>query len=528
MAVDFFFRAKNSRYQDINNEYLHFFAQNSRANPQGVYAAIENARNLIANMATQSTISTANSKFATTPMDTETRETLEKFLSGRLFSEMSGGVPGDGNADLPASDNIAAVLNSISNEFNSAATNVTSFGRAAENVINQIFSANNISMTAREYAGQVLKELLNSYGGAVTTGQIANQIVRSVLEKNNGNFFTVDVNLGSSNVSKVVAQMAALIATLPEANFDGQTVAVGTAHLPIETALERKFNSWMGYLNHHAGRLANAIGLADVASRSYDELDKVNVKIGATKEASVKIDPSFSSDSAAVKQAAASINSKQYSNNIVQISAGKNGVTATIGIQTRGGSSNPITPNSQQRTFNIIEDSNLFAVLTRDAMINGSTLNQLIQILTYHDSRDSNYEDSAAETWNEITRIVPYIAAMTRLTMYLSNTNAAFDNVFFALGGKVWPAGVVVQHILGQMSYQNGSTNSAAYFSGNIGGREQFVGMNQWIMDKRPSPEAGSIRSAELHSAVLGRMQSIKVSVKIRLAELAALSMRSL
>ena len=52
--------------------------------------------------------------------------------------------------------------------------------------------------------------------------------------------------------------------------------------------------------------------------------------------------------------------------------------------------------------------------------------------------------------------------------------------------------------------------------------------MNQWIMDKRPSPEAGSIRSAELHSAVLGRMQSIKVSVKIRLAELAALSMRSL
>ncbi len=533
MAVNFYFIDKNVQEGD-DGSYLHFFAANAVADrglavdPSNLYDTIAQARmniglNINFNPSANSTLSAAS-------LDEETKNTVEKFLSGQLFNNLESPIEDDGSEPDMGGDSIAAALSSAAETAKVGNTNLAGFVKAAEDTLNQILSATNMNQTMQEYADAVLRSYVGSNGGGIT-GPIAQQIITDILNKNNGEFFTADLGLGNT-LNSIVAQMTALIAALPAANYGkGATVTIGgTGHTQVERALIGKINGWMSYLSSNLKTVATAIGLGEIAKRSYQEIESINTHIPQSGDVTYKFDESLRSDSAAINDAYSKVLNTSYSGGPISITANVGGVSATIGIISRESGAAPITSKTKHRTINIVEDSTLFNVLARDVGISGSTMNDLIQILTWQDSpASSGMEAVASKIWTDIQAIIPQLVLINKLTASLMTTDIALDNTFFAYGGKIWPSSVVLQHIFNNLGSKNNMNASSVFFSGSLNvPRSSFASMNQWEGDERPDPNLAIQRSNVLMGNVLNKLMSTKVSVKLRLADLAALSLNSI
>lgn len=531
MAVNFYFQDK--RVSTVGGkDYLHFFARNVKnINSSSIYQQISDARSRIAKITSSSILGSANSNLNVEGLSPETRETVEKFLSGQLFNNLGDIIASeDGEQKDIGGGSIVDTLNNAANNWNVASINLNNFVSMTESVLNQILSAANVNMTAQEYGKQILAEYIKSNGSTAPTGAFSAQIVQSILQKNNGNFFTVSNLFGNSNLNTIISEMAALVASIPDSGLSGkEVVAVGTSHIPIENALKAKVSQWFSYLSANTGELASAIGLGEVAQKSYDEISSITKKTGISRGVAINVDPALEADTAAIKAATSRLSNMNYASNILQVTANIGGVSATIGIQVKNpGTAKTITPETQSINFNIVEDSNLLTVLTRDAALTEGTLFQLIQILTYQDSPGyAGYEEIAQSTWQSILDVVPYLVLANKLTSYMYNTSVPLNNSFFAYGGRIWPATVVVNRVLNNLSNPGGTTDSAAFFTGLDTDASQFVNMNRFIQTSggnTPETFLAIERSQSLHSRVLSQLMAMKVSVKVRLADLAIVS----
>ena len=539
MAVNFFFQDRNIRY-NAQEGYLHFFSANADVDPSSVYQQITDARSRIATIAAQTQIANGDVSMKAAPLDIDTRQTVERLLSMRLFDDLDSDAVSMDGEDISVGESIVGTLESIASEFDNKMVNVDNFAETAKSVLQQLFDAANIKIVADDYCSQVLAEYIsNNNLQGVAQGDIAAQIINSIVGNNNGEFFSIDQPIGGGALSNDIAQMAALVAAIPSSGLSGGEMATsGTRHTKIETLLAQKFSGWMNAISKAASKLASAIGLGEVVSKALGETVNASYRIGTKADTVVKVDPQLIHDEQAVREKLARMMGAKSNSGAIEVKADMNGVTTKFAVVTKSPSAAPITPKSNHRSFYIIEDTSLLTVLARHAGIGGNSLHQLIQILTYHDSSiysPVQMEAAADVVWNAILEVVPYLALMNKLAFAFTESGATYANTFFAYGGKIWPSGVVLSHILHTIGSRNDFTKSAAFLTGNFNiDRGTFVDKNRWISNtedggrERADTSLAIERSATLHTEVLSTLMAAKVNVRVRLAELAVLSMSSL
>ena len=531
MAVNYYFQDKVIK-QGAEDGYLHFFALNANADPQSVYAPIVAARDRIAAIASQYRLTGRVNRAAVSPLDTDTKATVERLLTGRLFEDISPGFSYIEGEDIPSGDSVAATLNAVADEFKDKMVGVNNFAQSVEQVIQSIFNAGNINMIAKDYCQQILQEYLQNNGmGGSYDSAIARQVISSILSRHNGQFFTVDQYLGGSGLNATIKEMAAIVAALPDAGLTGkEVIAVGNRHTNIETALSQKFNGWLQMIGMTASKLASAIGLGEVSIQAYDEIARVMNSVKSSQDVIVQNDIRLIDDAQKCKAALSELLGSTYGSGIVSVTVNKGGIGVNFNLSitppTVGGYTGNI--NTSQVDIYIIEEMSLLDVLANQAGFGGSSLNQLLQILTYQDSPNfSGAEAAAAQVWNLIVETVPYLALMSQLINTISSTGVTYNNMYFAYGGKIYPATEVLSRMLQTIGSNSNLAKTMVSFTASDIARENFAEQNRFILSEgkvAPSSELAIQRSNLLRSRTMSMLMASKVEIMARLAELAILS----
>ena len=541
MAVDFYF-------EDVlvskaaGGGYLHFFAENSDVDPGNVYQQVANARNRISSNALQEATSIIGRNMSAPigKLSEANKIVINNLLTGKIFEDMSpSDVAGEAKEIPEGTDSLLDAINDVVSDTNRRVSTAYDFTVKIREIIQKILDAKNIDMVAKDYCQQVFQEYVSSgymsSGGRITS--IEEKIVRAIMEKNNGKFFAVENRLGvTENLNRRIAEMAALAEAAPTLSQSRNITNNPYKGDNITKIINKKLDEFMNFLSETASQLASAIGAADVLNQAYtDSINSTN-RAAKGQSSAVQLDSKLSEDQRRIQGLINQTLGRRYNSNTYNFTVNKDGVTANVALITQTPSSiGAITPNTTQRTFNIVEDTTFLTVLARHAGVEGQTLYELMQMLTYHDANGSSKEFAAEQSWNLILELVPYLALINRLT-YAFVDGANYANTFYSLGGKIWPASEVLSHIAKTLTRNSGLTGSFVTMSGANFDRSNFVNSNQFIASYSrqgsrdtpgPDTEAAIERSKTLRARVYSQLIAMRINIKVRLAQLAALTASS-
>lgn len=450
------------------------------------------------------------------------------------------------------SGDVMAALRSFGNDSLKDLSTVEDFYQKAKEVLQKILDAGHIQQLADAYAQEILNRVITT-GNTTMSTKTAQALVNKILSENQGQFFNIlDASSPALNTDDLLSQMALLVAALPAANFSaGQSVTIGTHHTTIEAALRAKLDSWMGTLSQISYNKASAIALGSLVAKNNDQLSNLKVGfVGGDNKVVYKEDPQIKADAAEAKSIADGAK-QSIKTDTLSIETTNGGVTTRVYLYAPGTAAGAVVGGKTKRIdITLTEGASFLDILTHDVGTDQPNfIHDLIQILTYRDvtpkastgffpaNIEKGYEARAEKTWEEIKNMLPYLFLVNRLTGLFADAPQRFDTAFFAFGNQILPANIVMFHIFDTIG--KGVNNSRAYakIQGNVN-RSAFVRINKYrrriVSNEQgrrtwvPNRELALERSAETYAKSLDILRNAKITIKLHLAQLAALSMSSI
>ena len=513
------------------DNYLHYYAKNADVAPNSLYQSIISARSRIASQAIASIGTAANaSNFLTskTQIDSTTMQIAEELLTNNWFPEA---------ADMK----LEGVESITTDEVNFEDLNT--FTTDLRQVLQKILNVSQNPAYAKNYARRVFESFTGTSMWRKTPATpIAQQVIQQVLSNNSGQFFSIGQPVGTIDIANIVNQIALMVYALPSAygpdaasgsGIDSM-VTVGSKHMSLKQALQMKLTGWMRTLSRKTGDLANQLGAAKALDLSFTDIEKIDYTIKNKTDVVLQQDPSLAADRALTKAAVGT--TRKWMTDTLSVVSSENQVEGRFQIYTPDvDNSKNVSLDTTVKDFNIVANESMLSVLMLHAGFTSGMIQDLIQILTYRDIDSAGYESQAANTWEAIKNIVPYLVIINRM-VNIFQTSGGLVNTYFAFGGQVWTAQEIFNYIATTLGL--GEDNSRAFLVVNDAGgldRSVFVRINQFKRKyaREQDSEGNYVRGAMVPNTQLAIQRSMetlaqsqnqlmqaKVSVKLRLAEL--------
>lgn len=474
------------------------------------------------------------------------------YATSSIVSNMKEGLKVSGMSS-PGGGDMMQALRSFENDYMTIGklSSINDFYNKAKEVLQKILDAGNIKMLADAYAQEVLDKV--RAGQRPMTSKIAQQIIKNILTKHQGEFFNIlDPSSAALNTDELISQMALLVAALPVANYTpGQSVKIGTHHASIENLLLTKLDSWLEVLSKTTYAKANAVALGNLIAKGNKDISDIKVSfVRGDNKTYYKEDPLIKAHEEEARQISRSakegIKTETLSVEITDSSA-----SARVYLYAPETAKNDVIPLTQAITFTLAEQESLLKVLESDIGMSKEPnfIHDLIQILTYRDvtenastgilptNLETGYEARAEKTWEEIKTMLPYLFLVNKMTGLLIDAPQRFDTAFFALGNQILPANMVLTHIFNTLGENTKSSNVYAQISGNVD-RSAFVRINKyrrkiisnasgertWVPNKKLALARSIETSAQAHQM----LSDAKITIRLNLAQIAMLSMSNI
>lgn len=516
-----------------HNDYIHYSAENADFTAAEAMAKMSKTKdNILRRYGTQVLARRENAYIS--KLDPSVRKELESWLSGKAFSGMSKSEVAikDQPYDLLEYYSLEEAIAKAGKDVDSTLDNIGNFCNQVEKNIMEYLSSQGLQSMRKSYEAYLLKNFLNN-DFSVASGEYSNQLLAALLSRTNDGLFhkipRTDDPDDTSKLATSVAKLIALAMALPEANLSQSSVKYsngGTSYADNESQVMReiikKYNGWVSQLNQVAAEQGVCIAIMDGNKDILEKLNDFKVEHTGTKNLSVEWVPDeqikklLSQTKNGLQRATGKKVSK--ADGAVQYVASDGSVLASMGLTVKE-VKNPTGASGvtgmSSADIRIQHSTPLLTLLVREGGLSGSDMNEIYNLVSVHgDSSSLN------ALWDEIIEYLKYRTLLNALM----GINTQEQSYFMVLNGKFIKMSELLNHIIsGGGSARWADVMARDDVAGSGLTRTPYVRRNWWQPPKSKNPYSALKRSAKQQATVSSIMYATKITVNLRLTELATL-----
>lgn len=515
-------------------DYIHYSAENAE------FSAIE-AMNKLGE--TKSNIIKRYGKYVLarrenayiSKLDPSVRKEVDSWLSKTAFTGMSKSEVAVKSQPFDLKDyySLEEAIAKAGKNVDSTLDNIGNFCNQVEKNIMEYLSSQGLEKMREYYDAYLMKNFLNN-DFSVAQGTYANQLLATLLSRSNDKLFHSIPKVQNSKKDEAqmlatsVAKMIALAQALPEANLTSAAVKYsnGTStyaknESQVMQEIIKKYQGWVNQLNQVAAEQGVCIAVMDGNKKMLKQLDDFEVKHTGTKNLQVEWIPDpqikklLSQTENGLKRATGYKVSK--ADGAIQYLASDNSVIASMGLSVKEVKDKKGVgiENMKSVDIRLQHSTPLLTLLVREGGLSGTDMNEIYNLVSVHgDSGELN------DIWNKLVEYLKYRALLNALM----GINTEEQSYFMVLNGKFIKMSDLIDHIIddgGTVSWSQKMADSNVKGSGLT--RTPYVRRNWWQPPKKSNPYSAIKRSSKQQQTVSSIMYATKITVNLRLTELATL-----
>lgn len=468
-------------------------------------------------------------------LDPSIRKEVDAWLSGTAFSGMSKSEVAVKSQPFDLADyySLEEAIARAGKDVSSILDDIGNFCNQVEKNIMEYLSSQGLESMRQKYDAYLMKNFLNGDFSAAQ-GTYADQLLAALLSRSNDKLFHSIPKVQNSKkdegqvLATSVAKMIALARALPEANLSSAAVKYSdgsSTYAKTESEVLReiikKYQGWVNQLNQVAAEQGVCIAVMDGNKEMLEKLDDFKVEHTGTKSLQVEWTPDpqikklLSQTKNGLKRATGYKTSK--ADGAIQYIASDGSVLASMGLSVKEVKTKKGTSIEGMKTADIrLQHSTpLLTLLTREGGLSGTDMNEIYNLVSVHgDSGNLN------DIWNDLIEYLKYRTLLNALM----GINTQEQSYFMVLNGKFIKMSDLLNHIMdgnGTVSWGQKMADSSVSGSGLT--RTPYVRRNWWQPPKSKNPYRALKRSAKQQQTVSSIMYATKITVNLRLTELATL-----
>lgn len=504
-----------------NPDYLHYFYANVEEDIglSGLHGLIEQSSQQIIKQHLSTLASRNQNLIANSPLDSSQKKAIEDMLSGQFFTGLtdSGAInmsSVNGAVDLDSALNFAVAQESLQN-INQASDYITAF----QDFCDAYFNANGMTNVWKAYADYLITDFANKKG-LTESGEIATQIISSILSSNSGSFFTM-VNKNGEKINSIISKIAIILRALPQSPEYSEALSGGKSDLKSE--MVSKFKGWTSNLISIAAKYGFAVTTLDANQQLFEKMSQLNMTLEATGSEQVAFIPDSRQEQilSQINSALPKLLGKKASKSGLSFNVTKNNVSVSLGVNVKEATSKGATADTQKVFLKLQSSTPLATLLMRDVGLSGSQFDAVVQLAGGHG--DTSSLDS---TWDQLIEYATYACLLDAI----SNISVQENTCFFALNGKLYTISDILTHLGNtlDMGSQIWLSQDGASKSSGLQRRTYYM-MNTWQKPDNPSKYAAEVkRSPQARQRILNAMYAAKITVNVNLAEYILLTQAAL
>lgn len=499
------------------NSYIHYSAEN--ADLSSVYQKISMSKQkILKNFGIKKLHKrTANLMKQLTP---EQQNEVEMLLSGETFKGYSESGIVAGNLPYQLKDySLEEAIGKAGEGVNESLARIADF---CDKVNSTVMEYLNSKTLMDQYTNYLVQQFTNNKF-SVAKGPVANQILEALLSKSGDGFFRMAMNGSEAEgIGTSITKLLALAYALPQSTLASSTVkysnsgkgAINAQGSRLAKEIVKKYNGWVQELNAIAAEQAVAIATLDANEKILEQLDGTVIHSGGQNFSVEYIpDPQIKTYLNEVKGALKRATGVKRSKADVYVSLGRNSVDAHVGLTVKETKTDIRDPNVQSFDIQLQNSTPLLTLLVREGGMTGNDMIDIYNLVSVHgDSSELN------SMWNELVDYLKYKSLLN----VLAGINIPEQSYFIVINGNFWTMEDFLNHIMTSNSTVSWSAHMADGGSSGLK-RATYVRHNVWRSPTWRNPYSALKRANAQQSAASNIMYSTKITVNLRLSELAAL-----
>lgn len=408
--------------------------------------------------------------------------------------------------DLESAINFANAQSSLQ-QIQSIDDYITAF----QNFLDAFFTKENMGNIWRKYTNEVIQNYL---AGRTLDGELANQIIMSVLNKTNGTFFKINNPNTGEPLPAFISRLAIFLEMLPYSPIYSEALQSDGSEL--KTQMINKFKGWTNYLIGIASEYAIPVTTLKGSQPLFQKLKDLNATMERVGGKNIKIDfvPDKRQESILneIDGALSKITGTRASKSDFNFVISENQIYATLGVnvkETKVSQKNDI--NTQKVSVKLQSSTPFLTLLMREGGLSGQQIDAVVQLAGGHgDTADLDRQ------WNQLVQYATYSCLLDALAG-ISTEEQAY---FFSLNGRLYTMSDILIHI--QQTLNNGTSVNLIQKSGTNNGlqRSAYYRRNNWISPSVPSTRvAEKERSPKARKSILDALYATKITINLDLAQ---------
>ena len=281
-----FYENRGTGYGDPN--YLHYFYENAEEDIglSGLHTLINKSSQEIIGEHLATLSMRKIDLLASSQLSVDQEQALREMIDGSFFSGMDGQNISQSAAqvnssyyDIESAIDFAQAQSALS-QINSVDDYITAF----QSFLDAFFTKEGMGNVWRQYADNVIQQFA---AGRTVQGDIANQIISSVLNQNAGSFFTISNPNTGETIQGFMARLAVFIQALPYSPMYGG--ALSSEGSQLKQIMINKFKGWTNYLMGIAAEYAVPVTTLKANQPLFQRLQELNIMMQRAGGNQVKV-----------------------------------------------------------------------------------------------------------------------------------------------------------------------------------------------------------------------------------------------
>lgn len=509
-----FYENRGTGYGDPN--YLHYFYENAEEDVglSGLHTLINKSSQEIIGEHLATLSMRKIDLLASSQLSVDQEQALREMIDGTFFSGMDGQNISQSAAqvnssyyDIESAIDFAQAQSALS-QINSVDDYITAF----QSFLDAFFTKEGMGNVWRQYADNVIQQFA---AGRTVQGDIANQIISSVLNQNAGSFFTISNPNTGETIQGFMARLAVFIQALPYSPMYGG--ALSSEGSQLKQIMINKFKGWTNYLIGIAAEYAVPVTTLKANQPLFQKLRELNIMMQRAGGSQVKVNfiPDVRQEEilGEIDGALARITGTKASKADFNFTVGTDRITASLGVNVKqakvtqkGG------PETQKVSIKLQSSTPFLTLLMREGGLSGSQIDAVIQLAGGHG--DTGALDAQ---WNQLVEFATYSCLLDALAGISVQEHA----YFFSLNGQLYTMSDILTHV--QRTLNDGTAVKLIQTGGSTKNgleRSSYYRRNTWTGPSGPSKYAAEVqRSPRARQSILSAMYAAKITVSLDLAQ---------
>ena len=516
-------------------DYIHYSAENADFTAVEAMAKLSKTKDAIIKRYGKAVLKKREETYIS-KLPANVRKELESWLTGKAFEGMSKSEVAIESQPYDLKDfcSLEEAIERAGKNVDSTLDSIGNFCNQVEKNIMEYLSSQGLQNMRKKYDAYLMKNFLNN-DFSVAQGEYATQLLQALLSRaNDGLFHKIPQTEEKGNeevLETSVAKLIALANALPEAKVTSSTVKFSngkTAYAKNESEVMkqiiRKYQGWVDQLNALAAEEGVYIAVLSGNEKALKELEKTDNYWKMTGSKNYTVD--WVPDSQQEKLLAQTKNGLQRAtgykiskaDTAVQYMASDGSIIASMGLSIKEikDKKGVGIENMKSADIRLQHSTPLLTLLMREGGMSGTDMNEIYNLVSVHgDSGSLN------ALWDNVIEYLKYRTLLNALM----GINTAEQSFFMVLNGKFLRMSDIIDHIIkndaGKVSWSGEMADSSVKGSGLT--RTPYVRRNWWQPPRHSNPYSALKRSAKQQQTVSSIMYATKITVNLRLTELATL-----